>query len=905
MWHGTVGCHLRLQVLTVAATALSALPAGAGGQALGVKHPVLDHKLDPARSADYESGVRHVMAMSEEQMLSFLPDWAYVQYCECPSCYGGVEGNGIFTWSVDRPDEMKCRFCSLVWPNPKHPETGVLKGTNPLGEEVSLPHYLSEEKGVAHFFSLHLQLLKRRWLEDQCVRLGKAYSVTGKEEYARPVVLVLDKLARRYPHYPVLRNTVRRVEFRTSQEPPYEWDSGRWGCFHNEIPKPMVLAYDLVCASHEFDRLSQERGYDVRAALENDCFRKTFEAIAKSPFHVSNVVGYDVASAALLGRVINEPGYVHRAFGWMKQNLEEGFFRDGMWREGTPAYHAMTVGGLRYAFTTVQGHSDPPGYADPLDGTRFDDLDPGKQVPFWGQCINACATLAAPTGFSANVHDTHPYARSAPARDKTVSTLMPAYGHISLGRGAGADQIQAQLHFSGAYGHAHADNLNLMLWAKGHEMLPDVGYTWTQMRYWTTCTLGHNTVVIDRTDQAGRPGDGDLLCYFPDSHGVAVAEAEGRRGYANLGGVEVYRRLLILIPISTADAYVVDIFRVRGGSTHDWTVNGDADRDTRAVCSLPLVGNRRWLLDDGEAWQEPVIESSRYHPYGMVRDVQRVEASPSFQVSFTYVDQPACGVRIHLLPGGPAQVLLGRSPSVRRMGQGASGDMRKAYDFWMPKLLVRRAGTAPLDSAFVAVEEPFSGSPFITAVDALDVTPAAVHAVALRVRHGKAIDTIVSTLDAPNAPERTVGDGVVQRGGLGIVRQVDGQVTDAWLFGGEELRLGDLRLAGAPDAYRGRITGAIRKADGAALDAFITDARLPPGTALRGVWLVLTLGSGITQGFEIDRVETRDGRTLIVLAHDHGLAIDGEQTRELFFPRRSISGPNAFRIPTAVTHYRE
>jgi len=289
----------------------------------------------------------------------------------------------------------------------------------------------------------------------------------------------------------------------------------------------------------------------------------------------------------------------------------------------------------------------------------------------------------------------------------------------------------------------------------------------------------------------------------------------------------------------------------------------------------------------------------------MVRDVQRAEASPSFQVSFTYVDQPDCGVRLHLLPGGPAEVLLGRSPSVRRMGQGANGDMRKGYDFWMPKLLVRRTGTAPLESAFVAVEEPFSGSAFITAVEPLDVTPAAGSAVALRVRHGEAIDTIVSTLDAPGAPERTVGDGVVQRGGLGIVRQVAGQVTDAWLFGGEELRLGDLRLAGAPDAYRGRINGATRKADGAALDAFITDALLPPGTALHGVWLVLTLGSGVTQGFEIDRVETRDGMTLIGLAHDHGLKIDGEQTRELFFPRRRASGPNTFRIPTAVTHCRQ
>ncbi|OGV69027.1 MAG: hypothetical protein A3K19_06290 [Lentisphaerae bacterium RIFOXYB12_FULL_65_16] len=913
MLHGAPGRCLPVLAIALAAATFSATSATAGGQApatgsgqaLGVKHPVLDHKLDPAQAAEYEAGVQRVMTMGEERMLSFMPDWAYARFCECPACYGGVEGNGIFTWTVERPDEMKCRFCGLVWPDPKYPEDKVLAGTNKLGEEVSLPYHLNEEKKIPHFLGLHLLLLKRQWLETQCVGLGKAYRVTGKEEYAHRVVLVLDKLAQRYPHYPVLQNGVRRVAFRESQDVPYAWDSGKWGCFHDEIPKSMVNAYDLVCESREFDSLSQQRGYDVREKLENDCFRKTFEAIEKSPYHVSNVTGYDIAGAALLGRVINEPGYVHRAFGWMKQNLDEGFYRDGMWNEGSPAYHAMTIGGLRYAFSTVLGHSDPPGYTDPVDGTRFDNLDPEKQVTFWAKCITAPAVITAPNGFSANVHDTHPYAREAPARDKTVSTIMPAFGHVSLGRGTGADQMQAQLHFSGAYGHSHADNLNLMLWVKGHEMLPDVGYTWTQMRCWTTCTLGHNTVVIDRKDQAGRPGDGELLQYFPNSSGVAVGEAEGRRAYSNIKGVEVYRRLVIMVPVSAADAYVVDIFRVRGGAMHDWTLNGDADQDTTAVCSLPLTGNRKWMLEDGEEWQEPTIVSARHHAYGMVRDVQRADAAGSFQVSFTYTDRPDCGLRAHVLPGGPAEVWLGRSPSVRRMGQGTGGDMRKGYDFWMPKLLVRRSGVAPLESQFVAVEEPFSGYPFITAVERLDVTPADVNAVALRVRHGQAIDTIISTLDAAGAPDRTAGDGVVLRGGLGIVRQVNGQVTGGWLFGGEELRVGDFRLTGAPGEYRGQVQAAMRKADGAAVDAFITDAVLPAGTVLHGVWLVLTYGSGFTQGFEIDRVETQDGKTVIVLTDDHGLRIDGEQTQEVYFPRRKSSGVNTFRMPLAMTLCRE
>lgn len=899
MLHDAVS-PMPLLAVAMVTTTLAALPLRGASQALAVPHPVLDHRLDPARAGEVEASLRTAMAMDPERLLSFLPEWAYARYCECPACYGGVEGNGVFTWSIERPDEMRCRFCGQVWPDPAYPEGEVLRGRNALGEEVSLPYHWNAERKVAHCFSLHRQFLQRRWLEEQCVLLGKAYQLTGKEDYARRVVMVLDRLSRRYPHYPVLRNIVRHIEFRESQEPPYAWDSGRWGCFHNEIPKSMVLAYDLVCESPAFDELSRQRGEDIRAALERDCFRPAFEAVAKSPHHVSNVVGYDIASAALLGRVINDPGMVHRAFAWMKRNLDEGFFRDGMWKEGTPAYHAMTIGGLRYAFSTLAGHSDPPGTIDPVDGTRFDDFDPEKLLPLWSRCLHACDVLTAPNGHAANVHDTHPYARATAPRQETVSAILPAYGHVSLGRGRGAHQMQAQLHFSGAYGHAHADNLNLMLWAKEREMLPDVGYTWTQMRHWASSTLGHNTVVIDRVSQGGRPGDGDLLAYVPDAAGIALAEAEGRRGYGNIAGVDTYRRLVMVVPVSEEDAYVVDLFRVRGGAMHDWVLHGDADADTTAACSLALEGSRRWMLEEGEVWEEPQIEGSRYHPYGMVRDVGHAAADGPFDVHFRYVEDPGRGVRVHVLPEASTEVWLGRSPSVRRMGQGSAGDMRKAYDFWMPTLMVRRQGTAPLASTFVAVEEPFAGAPFLGAVTRLEVAPGDVGAVALQVRHGEVVDTILSTLDEADGPERTAG-GVTLRGRLGVVRQVAGRVTTAWLFGGTALRCGEVDLAPAVSEHRGEIIGALRQADGAAVDAFITRASLPAGAALQGAWMITAMGTSHTQGFEIERVEEHDGRALVVLSADHGLRLEDGQAREVFFPRRTAAGPVTFCIPAVTT----
>ncbi len=65
--------------------------------------------------------------------------------------------------------------------------------------------------------------------------------------------------------------------------------------------------------------------------------------------------------------------------------------------------------------------------------------------------------------------------------------------------------------------------------------------------------------------------------------------------------------------------------------------------------------------------------------------------------------------------------------------------------------------------------------------------------------------------------------------------------------------------------------------------------------------MIVTHGNGFTHGYPIERVEKRDGKTVIVLSMDHGLTIEGEQTQEVFYPQRKIEGVNSFVIPLAAT----
>jgi len=109
-----VGCTLAFAGVIV--LALSSAPAWGAGQAIGIKHPVLQHNLDYDDPERYEKAVTRVMGMSDEEMLSFVPDKPYICFVHCPNCHGGSQGFQGYEWSIDRPDELKCKYCGMVFP---------------------------------------------------------------------------------------------------------------------------------------------------------------------------------------------------------------------------------------------------------------------------------------------------------------------------------------------------------------------------------------------------------------------------------------------------------------------------------------------------------------------------------------------------------------------------------------------------------------------------------------------------------------------------------------------------------------------------------------------------------------------------------------------------------------------
>ena len=873
-----------------------------------VVHPVYPVKASPERIELLKRRVAPVMGMSEEEMVGLVPDRTGFRFAGCPNCDGGAQ-EGQLTWSVRHPHRVRCRYCGMVFPNETYPENQVMRVTNPVGEEVAYP-YWEDEAGYRTFFSAKGWRQARVYFASLAQDLGELYQTTGERQYARRAVLILDAFARYYPGFLVSRDRAFEPKGFVL-EPPYPIHGGKWGRWHpDEMPTDLVFAYDSICASGELERLAGETGADVRARIENEFFRGVIRHEQNYPTTYDNMSPRIYLGYAVIGRVLGDPGLVHEAVRRSRRLFELRFFVDGFWCEGSPGYHRATLErGMGRVFDALEGYSDPPGYVDPEDGRRFDDLDLEQEIPNLVRARRVLEICRYPDGRLVPVHDAWYGTEDLLVPERSVSTLLTGVGHAWLGSGKGEDQAQVHLHFSGGYGHEHADNLNLALFAKGQELLSDVGYTHTRYRSWSNSTLCHNTVVIDEQRQytrtgrprwdrgrafEGMPSDGRVLAFEAGCGPVQWVEASGERSYPGLA--QVYRRTVMLVEAGAGEVYVVDLFRVVGGSQHDWVMHGSADRDGRAVVSVPLDFYGEHLLPGVEV-RYPENERDRgdaggRNPgYAFFQNVSRAEVTDGVTVTFTVSESPV-GIRTHLPALGGAEVFSGDAPSVRRAEENDALLDR----YRMPIFLVRREGPAPLSSCFAAVHEPYEGAPFLKEVS-VEAVEGGEDAVVLRVRHHGVTDHIVHRGRPDRGPLR-VGD-LCMAGEVGFVREREGVVEEMGLWGGTELRWRDGVLWGG-GVYEGEVVGILRKGAGDAYDALRVRGELPEGEVLRGATAVVSFGDGATLGYGVVGVRRAGGEAHVVLESDPGISVAEGGMRYLFFPLREVAGGVRYRVRTSA-----
>ncbi|MBD3293678.1 MAG: hypothetical protein GF393_12195 [Armatimonadia bacterium] len=338
--------------------------------------------------------------------------------------------------------------------------------------------------------------------------------------------------------------------------------------------------------------------------------------------------------------------------------------------------------------------------------------------------------------------------------------------HIAILRsGRDGRRRAAWLDYDSGGGHSHQDGMNLGLFALGLDLMPELGYPPVQFGGWGSAkanwyrmTAGHNTVTVDGTNQANAAGRTTL---WATGRTIEVMRASA----PGMIGGQQYERTVGLVDTPVGGCYVLDVFRVVGGSDHAKFMHSHYGH----------VNTTGLALAPGDDYG---------HGTQMRNFMADADPESGWSVDWTIED------RYGLLPGDSdvhlryTDLTTGAEAAIAEAWVVA-GIYSSSETAWIPRLMVRRRGEAPLASTFVGVIEPYEGRSSISRIRRLPLqTPhgeAASDAnVAVEVRLADGRRDIFVTGDVENPLGLTPPIG--QNGGSLVQPEIDLTLDGDWCF---------------------------------------------------------------------------------------------------------------------------
>jgi hypothetical protein len=311
--------------------------------------------------------------------------------------------------------------------------------------------------------------------------------------------------------------------------------------------------------------------------------------------------------------------------------------------------------------------------------------------------------------------------------DITQTSTNKTQWHLAmLKSGQGEKSRAAWLDYDTWGGHGHADGMNLGLFAKGLDLMPDFGYPpvqfggWESERAnWYKSTAAHNTVIVNGAQQpwGAAPGTTTLWAAGEGFSAIGV-DAPG----LNPNVTKRFERTAALIDVSADDSYLLDIFRVSGGTdhmkfytTHFGTLSplGGLALSAAADYAHPQMRNFQVARKPAPGWSMELKVEDRYKLLPPDKNDLRVR----YADFTTGADAYACE------------------------GWVIAGIYNSTNEAWVPRLMTRRPGG---DSTFVTIVEPYAGEkPLITKSKRIAMSNDSSVALLLELSDGRS-DVIVS-----------------------------------------------------------------------------------------------------------------------------------------------------------------
>jgi hypothetical protein len=824
-----------------------------------------------------------LLAMDEAALLQRVPPQAGFWFSECPNCNQGAQEHQLI-WTPELGDKVQCQFCKQIYPNAQYPENGSIEIRKPSGNK-QVWRFHEDNKGQRYWYEARRWYEQKEFLERTAFSLAQLGSRTGNEKASHRASLLLKRFAQVYPDYIVHYDFPHRPKQFFEDAVPADFEpyrAAKWSWWaYADISILLLRTHDLLLGTSWLTAADATE-------IETRLFRPMIEFVARyDGWRLTNMHPTTWKALAVASRVLNDNALMAKTIAQMSRLIDEQFFADGMYKEGTASYHEMTVVGLRLVLASLYPELDRVGLEERI----------AQQYPDLHRALTAAQRLRLPDGRFAPQRDTWSTQKSeAGPLPESKPVLLSGLGYGILGAGAGQEQFQAHLGMTGRFGHDHFDSLNLLIYSFGKELASDVGYTHSRARSWTMSTACHNTVVIDQLSQStGNVPDrcqGRLLLFDGTDPDFQIVSGEAPTAYPDL--VTTYKRSLIAVTAGRT-RYIVDIFDVAGGARHDWILHGSADEeqivDVTASRKPLVLTSVPSLLPKGHSFVEPKNEEDRTFAtdgawaYGVFRNAQTGASDDTITAIFRGKKDPSVGLQTILLGASGTHVSTASAWAVRNIGKPTEEDDGKLDQRLRQAVLVQRSGPR---NRFVAVHCPFQGEVGLKRVTQFPLEPGGV---LLKIERANGDTDYL--LFGENASPRTGNDGDLHftfDGQVGLIT-TKRQARTLKMVNGTRLTCGDETLTGSviPSAKLLAVAG----------QEITVEGSLPvkPGQVA-----IVRHGDRATTSFNIASVRHVGGNTLLTTEEAPTLTGRPEGPLTLrSFPKTTHPGPHEVHVATRTT----
>lgn len=549
-------------------------------------------------------------------------------------------------------------------------------------------------------------------LAESSIRMALAWRLDGNATYLKHVTQILLDYADHYARYQQVPRTVRNPGVATYTT----LDESVWIL-------PLAWAFDMI--RHELAPAQIEH-------ISRHLFAPVAEHLIAHHFGaVHNFACWHNAAVGTIGVLLNRAEWLDFAidgeFG-VNTQLREGVLADGLWFEGSFSYHYYTLAAL---ISLAKATRHLPGldlrqqaalrmmFLAPIQSAY-----PDWSLPATNDCWYFSSLLAdcchgvppAPAFYeiAASWYDEPLFAQvlqrayQQTPRDSLDALLfgelslpstslsplssinLPASGYAIL-RSAGPEDQQTYLLLKygphGA-GHGHPDKLNLIGYAYGQRLSPDLGtpgYGLELFESWYRQTISHNTVTLDGLSQP--PATGQLHTFRAEGEfQIADASVSWQDEKAEFPIVLAYHNARMRRVILARPEYYLDIFMV--GSQESRRIEWIYHNTGTPILNL---SSHPANLTAGEGYG-----------YRHVSHAQRAPVQDDFEVDWPPVSEhSAVGMKLFAAGGSAGEAITGDvpgNPPTDRFGI----------------LLHRRQATT---TAFLSVFHPYQDAPAVTRVE--------------------------------------------------------------------------------------------------------------------------------------------------------------------------------------------